>query len=70
MPLAAIYRGMMLANARFDPIARVANIEGDNIKLTTPIAEAVLPQAGNDVWLVNVGVDDRFELPALVDVSR
>ncbi len=70
MPLAAVYRGVTLADATFQPLARVAEVEKSNIKLAAPMAEQPRPAPGGDVWLINVGPGDRFELPAAVDVSR
>lgn len=70
LPLAPIYRGVTLASASFEPIARVAEVVMGKIMLATPIAQQHHPAAGDDVWLVNVGPGDAFELPAVVTQDR
>jgi hypothetical protein len=70
LPLAPAYRGTMLVSAAFEPLARVATVSDGKITLATALSEQHRPSRGDDVWLVNVGVGDTFELPALVDVSR
>jgi hypothetical protein len=70
LPLAPIYRGVTLAGAAFEPLARVSAVSEGTITLAAPISEQNRPAAGEDVWLVNVGPGDRFELPAVIDVSR
>ena len=69
MPLAAVYRGVTLGNARFEPLGRVTAVEKGTIKLTPSIPHIAPPRAGDDVWFISVGPGDRFELPAVVDVS-
>jgi hypothetical protein len=70
MFLAPIYRGVTLANARYQPLARVINVVDGTIRLATPIDLANRPLPGQDVWLINVGPGDRFELPAMLDIRR
>ena len=69
MPLAAIYRGVMLANAAFEPITVVKEVQNGTIVPTAPIPERKHPAPGEDVWLINVGAGDTFELPAVLDVA-
>jgi len=70
LPLAPIYRGVTVTSEKFEPLARVDKVENGRITLATPLAESARPAAGDDVWLVNVGAGDRFELPAVVDIHR
>jgi hypothetical protein len=70
LPLAAVYRGTTLAGPRFEPLARVSHVDQGKIVLATPVAKEHSVARGEDVWLVNVGPGDRFELPAVVDVGR
>ncbi|HEV2296803.1 MAG TPA: heparinase II/III family protein [Tepidisphaeraceae bacterium] len=70
LPLAPIYRGVTLAGEAFEPLARVTEVGKGKISLATPIRESDRPAAGDDVWLVNVGPGDQFELPAVGDESR
>jgi hypothetical protein len=70
LPLAPIYRGCMLADARFQPMARVAQIGNGKITLAAPLGPQDRPAPGDDVWLINVGPGDTFELPALVESSE
>jgi hypothetical protein len=70
LPLAPIYRGCMLAGARFQPMARVAQIGNGKITLAAPLGSQDRPAPGDDVWLINVGPGDTFELPALVESSE
>lgn len=70
LPLAPIYRGTSLADASFQPLSRVVEVNKGSIRLATPIALEKLPKPGDDVWLINVAAGDRFELPALIDVAN
>ena len=70
LPLAPIYHGVTLANASFEPLARVRNVANGRITVATPIADSHRPARGEDVWLVNVGPGDQFELPALHDDDK
>jgi hypothetical protein len=70
MPLSAIYRGVTLGNASFEPLARVADVHDGKIKLAKPIDDTKRPAAGDDIWLINIGPGDRFELPAVIDKSQ
>jgi hypothetical protein len=69
LPLAAIYRGAVLADDRFNPLSRVADVKDGRISAATALNQDRLPRAGDDVWLINVGPGDRFELPGLIDVE-
>jgi hypothetical protein len=70
LPLAPIYRGATLASAAFEPLARVRAVRDGRITLAAPLAEQNRPKAGQEVWLVNLGPGDRFELPARADVQH
>jgi hypothetical protein len=70
LPLAPIYRGVTLGGPGFQPLARVAEVSKGTITLAAPIAKEQRPSPGEDVWLINVGPGDAFELPAFVDVPR
>ena len=70
LPLAPIYRGTVLASATRQPLARVAEVRKGKIVLTASMPEDRRPAAGQDVWLINVGPGDNFELPAVADVAR
>jgi hypothetical protein len=70
LPLAPIYRGVTVASDNFHELARVREVSGGKIALATPIAVEHRPAAGDDVWLVNVGRGDRFELPAMSDLPH
>jgi hypothetical protein len=67
LPLAPIYRGVTLGSRNFEPLARVAQVEKGKIKLATPLASDHHAAPGDDVWLINVGPGDTFELPAVID---
>jgi hypothetical protein len=56
-----------LGSRNFEPLARVAQVEKGKIKLATPLASDHPPAPGDDVWLINVGPGDTFELPAVID---
>jgi hypothetical protein len=68
MPLAATYRGVTLADAAFVPLTLVKQVERGRIELASRPDSP--PRAGADVWLLNVGPSDTFELPALVEDVR
>jgi oligo-alginate lyase len=68
LPLAPIYRGVTLASESFDELARVSEVRVGSILLATPIEPQQRLAAGDDVWLVNVGSGDRFELPAMIQI--
>ena len=70
LPLAPLYRGLTTARADFSPVARVREVADGRITLVSPILPSLRPMAGDDLWLVNVGVGDRFELPAIIDLER
>jgi hypothetical protein len=70
MLIAPAYRGVTLASSAFQPLARVVEVQNGSIKLETAIAERHAPAPGDDVWLINVGPGDRFELPSVADESR
>lgn len=67
LPLAPIYRGVMLASSDFHPLARVARVGDGKIILAAPLPPDHHPAAGDDVWLINVGPGDTFELPTVID---
>jgi hypothetical protein len=67
LPLAPTYRGVTLADDRFQPLARVIRVQKGTIALAAPIPKQRHPAPGADVWLVNVGAGDEFELPAVVE---
>jgi hypothetical protein len=70
LPLAPIYRGCALFDADYTQLGRVLEVSEGSIKLVAGPAERQSPTNGQDVWLVNVGRGDRFELPAVVDAQR
>jgi hypothetical protein len=70
MPFAATYPGAMVTDSHFRPLARVTEIEKSMIKLTKPVEESDRPAAGDDVWLLDIGPGDTFDLPAGLDDSR
>ena len=70
MPLAPIYRGTELADAEYRPLGRVSSVRRGTISVAKSLDEEHLPRPGEDVWLINVGPGDRFELPALIDQSH
>jgi hypothetical protein len=70
LPLAPIYRGVTLGSATFKPLARVARVADGKIVLATPLGPEVRPAAGDDVWLINVGPADTFELPTMIDETK
>jgi hypothetical protein len=70
LPLTAVYRGVTLANASFEPIGHVKEVQNQTITLATPIGNERRPAPGEDVWLINIGPGDRIELPAVVEVSH
>jgi hypothetical protein len=67
LPLAPIYRGVTVASETFEPLARVESVGDGRIMLATPLADPHRPAAGDDVWLINVGPGDTFEVPVVVD---
>ena len=69
LPLAPVYRGVTLASSTFELLARVSEVAEGEIRLATPIPQQHHPAAGEDVWLVNVGPGDRFELPSVTEQS-
>jgi hypothetical protein len=70
LPLAPIYRGVTLADERFQPLARVVRVQKGEIALAAPIPAQRHPAPGADVWLINVGPGDELELPAVVEAKR
>jgi oligo-alginate lyase len=68
--LAPIYRGVTLASPTYEPLARVAEVANGKIRLATKIDAAKRPAVGDDLWLINVGPGDRFELPGVVDEAK
>ena len=70
LPLAAIYRGVTLGNADFEPVARVESVEKGKVTLAAPVSTESRPAGGDDVWLINVGPGDTFELPSVIDEAR
>jgi hypothetical protein len=69
--LAPIYRGVTLGSASYEPLGRVREVKDGNISLTAPIhTSATRVSAGDEVWFIDVGPSDRFELPAVVDDSE
>ena len=70
LPLSPVYRGVTLGNAEFEPIARVERVEKGSIKLATQPAGGKQPEPGDDVWLINVGPGDTFELPAVGESEK
>lgn len=64
MPLAATYRGAVLAGEDLAEAGRVREITGSKIRLTD-VSKTGDIEAGKDAWLVNVGSGDRLEVPSI-----
>lgn len=61
---APVYRGTMLADVAFSRFLRVREVRDASIVLAEPLPGDHPFKQDENVWLVNVGAGDRFEVPA------
>jgi hypothetical protein len=70
LPLEPIYHGATLADDHFQSLATVDSVHSGHISLTLPIKSDHLPKPGDEIWLVNLGPGEQFDLPAVLDVQQ
>jgi hypothetical protein len=70
LPLAPAYRGITLADELFRFQHPVKSVAGGRINLARPLPSTRPIKAGENVWLMDVGVGDSVEMPAIRDIKQ
>ena len=63
LAFAPVYAGTYLADAALNNVQAIQGVEKGVVNFITPNAQRALFEAGQDVWVLDVGPGDRVEIP-------